>query len=362
MAWPPVVHQDVQDEVSILRGGDISARTGVALADRNGDNVAHFNTWTGQRWDLRVGSAVAPAGGGGSSVKISRTENITDLAAQMGGNAVDNEANSALHVAVRSVAGSLGQGNAILGTAIGAPNGTDVVGVQGLGRITGGTGIGTGAYLEGRRDVVGSRAAGVEVRVQNEGGADAGFNVAGMPGTVGLWVTTGSSAGHNSAAGVSLGTGNGGSKFLAGFQVTQGAVADSAFRDESGAGSSFHSVGNHTHGLNLSEGVYAGFAILLPPSTAAGGGISFANDAFLFRNKPGGIYLDAAGGIEFNGNFTFTDGRDFVIGPTKGSRFGIDPGQKIGFFGAVPVVRPIGVAVTATAIHAALVSLGLIAA
>lgn len=36
-------------------------------------------------------------------------------------------------------------------------------------------------------------------------------------------------------------------------------------------------------------------------------------------------------------------------------------GNKIGFFGATPIVKPTGVAVTAAGIHAALVSLGLIA-
>lgn len=44
----------------------------------------------------------------------------------------------------------------------------------------------------------------------------------------------------------------------------------------------------------------------------------------------------------------------------KGGAFATQP--KIGFFGAAPVVKPTGVAVTAAGIHAALVSLGLIAA
>lgn len=56
------------------------------------------------------------------------------------------------------------------------------------------------------------------------------------------------------------------------------------------------------------------------------------------------------------------DGADFILGAGTGTRLGTAATQKLGFYGATPIVRPSGVAVTAAGIHAALVSLGLISA
>ena len=61
----------------------------------------------------------------------------------------------------------------------------------------------------------------------------------------------------------------------------------------------------------------------------------------------------------------FDDGRNIQLGLTTGTKIGTTggtAGQKIGFFGATPVVQRTGVAVSAAGIHAALVSLGLITA
>lgn len=59
------------------------------------------------------------------------------------------------------------------------------------------------------------------------------------------------------------------------------------------------------------------------------------------------------------------DGRNIQVGVSTGTKIattGGATGQKLGFFGATPVVQQTGVAVTAGGIHAALVSLGLITA
>ncbi len=57
------------------------------------------------------------------------------------------------------------------------------------------------------------------------------------------------------------------------------------------------------------------------------------------------------------------DGKNIQVATGTGTKIGTvggATGQKIGFFGATPVVQQTGVAVTAGGIHAALVNLGLI--
>lgn len=61
----------------------------------------------------------------------------------------------------------------------------------------------------------------------------------------------------------------------------------------------------------------------------------------------------------------FSDARNIQLGKTTGTQIGTEggtSGQKLGFFGATPVVQRTGIAVSAGGIHAALVSLGLITA
>lgn len=56
------------------------------------------------------------------------------------------------------------------------------------------------------------------------------------------------------------------------------------------------------------------------------------------------------------------DGKNINISSTTGTKIGQATTSKIGFWNATPVAKPTGVAVTAAGIHAALVSIGLIAA
>lgn len=267
----------------------------------SGDEVDHFSTaWTGRQWDVRLGTAGTPTAGGGPGIKISQTENITNLS-QVGGNPGDNEANAALHVAVESLPGSLAQANAILATAKGAPVGTDVLAFGAWGRVTGGVGTGFGAYLEGRRDVASAHAIGAEIRVQNEGGADGTLNPNGASDTLGVWVSTSGTGGHKASAGVSLGTADD-SQFLAGYHVTSYSVSGEAFRDESGSTASFQSRGTHDMGLDLGPANFTGYAIQLPAGTDSHSGISFGNDAFLYRDAAGRLRL--VGALSVSGAIT----------------------------------------------------------
>jgi hypothetical protein len=63
-----------------------------------------------------------------------------------------------------------------------------------------------------------------------------------------------------------------------------------------------------------------------------------------------------------NGNVTLLDGAAIVAGTSTGLKIGSATNQKLGFYNATPIVQPAAVPVDAAGIHAALVSLGLIAA
>lgn len=60
------------------------------------------------------------------------------------------------------------------------------------------------------------------------------------------------------------------------------------------------------------------------------------------------------------GGINLPNGANISAAQSTGSQIGTASTQKLGFYGATPTTRPAGVAVTAEAIHAALVSLGLI--
>jgi len=319
--------------------------------DHSGDQQDHFSpVRVGKVADMRSGTAAVPTAGAGPMVKLTQTEKITDLATQMNSIPGDNESNAALHVHSFGVTGSLGQTNAILATAKGAPSGTDVCALAAWGRVTAGTGTGFGGYFEGRRDVSGARAIGAEIRVQNEGAADGAVNATGAGDTLGVWVTTSSTGGYKSGAGVSLGTTDS-SKFKVGYHVTAGAVFNHGFRDESGSQISFLSLGTHNSGIDISAATFSDYAIKLPSgTTSAANGINFGADAFIFRSLAGQLTMDTPGGLILNG------------GTTAGIKIGTLTTQKVGFFGTTPIAKPTGVAVTSAGIHAALVSLGIIAA
>jgi hypothetical protein len=59
---------------------------------------------------------------------------------------------------------------------------------------------------------------------------------------------------------------------------------------------------------------------------------------------------------------TLADAVNIAVNTTTGTKIGTAASQKLGFFGATPVIQQAGVAVTAEGIHAALVNLGLITA
>lgn len=150
-----------------------------------------------------------------------------------------------------------------------------------------------------------------------------------------------------------------------------------------------------SHGYSSSGGVLTGGVRVVPTSPTA--------QPFDFNTQDGNteLYMDSSGDVWFNNygtndspqvTLTDSDGFTVVLNPRLGNSLqahagpGLDLDSRqvggellkarnsgstyflvmndgsIGFFGHAPVARPTGVAVTAAAIHAALVSLGLITA
>lgn len=75
-----------------------------------------------------------------------------------------------------------------------------------------------------------------------------------------------------------------------------------------------------------------------------------------------GLYVDGTSQSYFGGNVVMAEGANIKLGTTTGTKIGTGATEKLGFYGATPIVKQTGVAVTAEGIHAALVTLGLIAA
>ena len=66
--------------------------------------------------------------------------------------------------------------------------------------------------------------------------------------------------------------------------------------------------------------------------------------------------------VNATNTLSMADGAKLSFGTTTGTQIGTSASEKLAFHGSTPIVKPTGVAVTADAIHAALVNLGLIAA
>ena len=221
------------------------------LWTRNGTSQFQFNNWPAQYWELSQGTASLPITSAGPLFKISRTESVDKASCKR--NKVDNECNAALAVYSVGDTNSSMQTNALLAAAKGSPLGTDVVAASFLGNVTGsGTGIGTGAYIEGRRSTSTGKVLGAEIRAANV------TNVAGVyaPRGIGdggaLWL---SAASKDPIATVGFGVALGHvqrAQFTTGFAATAGTVSDTTFRDDSSATTSILVNGKHKTGIDFS--------------------------------------------------------------------------------------------------------------
>lgn len=113
-----------------------------------------------------------------------------------------------------------------------------------------------------------------------------------------------------------------------------------------------------------SSGTRANFAAMFAAKENATDGSSagylafFTNSGSAFTER---VRIDSTGLLTAKSGLALTDATDITIGTSTGSKIG-QSSSKLGFFGATPAAKPTGVAVSAAAVHEALVTLGLIAA
>lgn len=273
------------------------------LRTQNGTSQFQFNSWPAQYWELSQGTPSLPNTSTGPLFKISRTESVNS--ASCNGNKVDNECNAALAVYSVGAATSSMQTNALLAAAKGSPIGTDVVAATFIGNVTGNsTGIGTGAYIEGRRSTATGKLVGAEIRAANVTNAAGRYSPNGFGDGGGLWL---SAAAKEPAATLGFGVALGrvaGAQFTTGFAATSGTVSDTTFRDDSSSVTSIAVNGNHMTGIDLSGASLATPIKLLGASILTGAGSPagtvFCQTRCLYLRIDGGanttLYVNETGG------------------------------------------------------------------
>lgn len=113
-------------------------------------------------------------------------------------------------------------------------------------------------------------------------------------------------------------------------------------------------------GGQVSTGVYRAFGVIAGRKT--NGNVSDSSGYLQFCTHKNGVGLREWMRLSEDGLLTLSDAANIATNATTGTKIATASTQKLGFFGATPVVQQAGVAVTAGGIHAALVTLGLITA
>lgn len=216
--------------------------TTLKYKDANGTSQFMFNSYPGKRYEINYGTTGSPVTTAGPTFKLSRTENVS--AAQCGANPVDNECNATVAFYNYGTSSDGMQVTAGYIAAIG--NGSsDAVGVNLIGRAASGTGIGTGTYIEGRRDVNTAKALGAEARVSNITSTDGTYNTNGISDTQGFWVTCNSfPSGHPCGEALGIDDINN-AQFLVGLSFKPGSIKNTTFDDLSSSTTSIHIGGSH---------------------------------------------------------------------------------------------------------------------
>jgi hypothetical protein len=283
------------------------ALTSIMTADqlwtRNGTSQFQFNSWPAQFWELSQGTAATPNSKPGPLFKISKTESVNK--ATCGGNRVDNECNAALAVYSLGTSASSMQTSALFAGAKGSPVGTDVVAASFVGNVNGaGTGIGTGAYIEGRRSTSTGKLVGAEIRAANMTDEPGRYFPGGFGDGGALWISAAAKAPPATIGfGIALGR-VAVAHFATGFAATADTVSDTTFRDDSSSTTSLAINGRHVTGIDLSGGSIAtpiklqGAAILTGAGSPAG--VVSCSTRCLFLRTDGGpnttLYVNETGG------------------------------------------------------------------
>lgn len=352
--------------------------SGISLPEiGSGDAQQLFNATTGQIIDIKKGTSASPDTIHRSLVKVTRTLENTDNTGS--GDGGENYA-SIYGICVGTTASKV-QPVGVLGVA--KASGTDVSGAQarpdacglyGFGRITdSGAGVAIGAFLAGQRDNDTGKITALETQVRNLGTAAGTYNSTGFSSLTGNWTTVVGNA--DAGAAYVIGNPNG-LQFEVGWAVPAqvaggktGGVKTATFRDDGNAVTSIDIRGSRTYGIDLMSGTYSSAAIRIGSGASSNTGIRARNaansadmsimsvnasDQLLIGNSVVSIFMGQS--------VIMQDAKNIEFNTTTGTKLGASTTQKLAFWGATPITRPTGVAVSAAGIHAALVSIGLIAA
>lgn len=210
------------------------------------------------RWGQASGTAAAPITVGRPNIKISRRENIdvTEMP-----NPAANDRNAALQVVSFGLVTSVPQVAAghFLARGGGTTTGADVNAISGVGIVSnsGATGVGMGAYFEGRREVATANHYGVEITAFNNTATAPAYDAGGglSDGGVGIWLPSRGASGQDNAVGIQL-AGLDGSEWLYGLAAGgTSAVTSSLIRDDTDASTSYLIKGTHAGGaIRIDEG------------------------------------------------------------------------------------------------------------
>lgn len=359
----------------------------------SGDPQYLYTNYDARLLSARVGTAGSPDTTPGAVVRIERKSQVDD--SLLTGDGAEELA--ALSVTHKGTASSPHQPVAVLGQAeaSGTQNGAggrmpDATAGYFRGVVSGsGTGGGIGIFAGGNTTSAYGKATGAEIYVYNGTGTDHSVNPSGAPTTCGIWMNA-----NGGRVAVAFNIGHGfGEQFETGFHANAGSILNATFRDDSDAVDSIRILGSHTYayrdyststasirldgsytvGIDLSGGTFGSGAIFLGNGSTKGIIMRNAagNAAHRVLDYDASDVLHIGTGVGSNiysavlhifGGGINVSARNIATDTTTGTKIGTSTSQKLGFFGATPIAKPTGVAVSAAGIHAALVSLGLIAA
>ncbi len=215
-----------------------------------GTSQDQYNQWPGQ---IEISNGTSGAGDttAGAVLKVSRTSG-PPLASCT--NQTDMECSAGLVVSVLGLPGETVLTSGIYGSAQTSATGVgqDAIGMTGSGRVTGsGDGLGTGAYIEGRRDTATAGALGTEIRAMNITASNCSYNTTGIGGCDGVWLTSSGDGVHTTALSSALHVGNADAlaKWAAGLTINTLGATVYGIDDESAATNGFYENGTHTYAI-----------------------------------------------------------------------------------------------------------------
>jgi hypothetical protein len=257
-----ITHQSLTDLV-----GDRTVATGFSTAN-----------FPAVRWETTSGTGGAPLTSTGSTIRVSRTEQVAGNTC--GTNAIDDSCHAGISVVSLGTAATRMQtvgiyteatGSGVLGSPGTLSNTVDVVGLTAFGNHTG-DGQAAGAFIVGHYGGSGTgNSLGIEVHAENfSSGKSCSYNTGGVSNCTGVMAVANTTGGQTNGAGYIVVNG-GGNGWNVGHACTAGSTTDSCFRDDSSAATAFSVLGTHTTGVNFNGGTYSNAALFLGSNSGSTG-------------------------------------------------------------------------------------------